>query len=74
MRRVSVYYIRAVLRILEEKKKPDRAVVKPQYPPRHADCISHPPKYPFASDESPKPPQELLMTHNLRPRFPMGQK
>ena len=47
MRRVSVYYIRAVLRILEEKKKPDRAVVKPQYPPGHVGHINHPPRYPF---------------------------
>jgi len=47
MRKVSVYYLRAILRILEEKKKPDRAVVKPQYLPQHADYTSRPPKYPF---------------------------
>ena len=50
MRKMSVHSIRIVLQMLETKKRPDRAVIKPhpQYPPGHIGHINYqPPRYPM---------------------------
>ena len=49
MRKMSVYYIRIVLKMLETKKRPDRAVIKPHYPPGHIGHINYqtPSRYPM---------------------------